>query len=269
MENKKDLAKIALAALILASAAPIHGQADIEAHGIVLAAGCAAHGCPAVKNGSNNNPSMRPSDQSSNDNNSQSFRTRNAPPVGTNPSGYSDSPTRNRADHFPTGPTAPISGERNSSESASPPGGSNGNSLSYLSYSYADYPYPHSGYNTQHSGITSPTYVEDYRGATYDSTPRPTPEYGGLTSFNHEYLTGIDYDYNRAAVTTSYSSATLTEAQLLSMLSPQGRAIYLSLDPEAKALAIQLASLDSYQNKDLAVRETQRRMNERRGLLNR
>jgi len=171
MENKKDLAKIALAALILASATPINGQADIEAHGIVLAAGCASHGCPAAKNSRDNNPASnntRVPNQSSSDYSNQ--------PYGTN------------------------------------------------------------------------------------------PEYGSMTGSNREH-TGKDYDYNRTTVTTS--NATLTEAQLLSMLSSQGRAIYLSLDPEAKALAIQLASQDSYRDKNLAIKEAQRRMNEHHGALNR
>jgi len=50
MENRKDLTQIALTALILASVAPAIAHTEIEAHGIVLAAGCPAHGCPA-KNG--------------------------------------------------------------------------------------------------------------------------------------------------------------------------------------------------------------------------
>jgi hypothetical protein len=209
MDSKKDLAKIALTALILASATPVNGQVDnsIEAHGILLAAGCAAHGCPAAKN-------------------SSADRNTRTPPST---------------------------------------GGVYENDSSNISYAYS----PPSSYNTQQSGTTSPVYVEDYRGVTYDSTPHPTPEYGGLTSFNHEYLTTTDYDFNRAAVTTSTSTATLTEAQLLGMLTSQGRAIYLNLDPEGKALAIQLASQDSYRDKNLAVKEAQRRMNERRGLLNR
>lgn len=156
MENKKDLAKIALAALILASATPVNGQADIEAHGIVLAAGCASHGCPAAKNGSVSTPASdnnayhaRVPNQSSSDYSNQSYGTNNSPPAG------------------------------------------------------------------------------------------------------------------------AHSNATLTEAQLLGMLSPQGRAIYLNLDPEAKALAIQLASQDSYRDKNLAIKEAQRRINERRGALNR
>jgi hypothetical protein len=131
MENKQDLAKIALAALLLAAANPVPGHADVQAHGIILAAGCAAHGCPAAKDSSN-------TANSSSDNS----------------------------------------------------------------------------------------------------------------------------DSNQTA--TMNTSANLTEAQLLGMLSPQGRAIYQSLDPEGKALAIQLASQDSYRDKNLAVKEAQRRMNERK-----
>lgn len=145
MEHKKDLAKIALAALILASATPINGQADgIEAHGTYLAAGCPAHGCPAASGNTDKTSSP-------------------------NSDGYTDS----------------------------------------------------QGY--------------------YNIAGNPPSGYKGS------------------------NSTTLTEAQLLGMLSPQGKAIYLSLDPEGKALAIQLASQDSYRDKNLAVKEAQRRMNERRG----
>ncbi len=212
MENKKDLAKIALAALIMTSATPVNGQADsIEAHGIFLSANCATHRCSADKNSSTDN--------------SISNNPGNAPSKGRS---YEDNP-------------------------------------SYISDVYS----PGSNYNSQPSGTTSPTYVEDYRRATYDSTPHPSPEYDGRASFNHEYNTATDYNFNRNAVNTLNSSSILTEAQLLGMLSSQGRAIYLSLDPEGKALSIQLASQDSYRDKNLAIKEAQRRMNERRGLLNR
>lgn len=128
MENKKDLVKIALTALILASALPVNGQAETEENGILLAAGCPAHGC-AAQNGGGQSPV------------SQDGRVNNNQP--------------------------------------------------------------------------------------------------------------------------------LDENQLLGALNAQGRAIYLGLDSEGKALAIQLASQDSYRDKNLAVKEAQRRMNERRGFINR
>ncbi len=276
MENKKDLVKIALAALILSSATPVNGQADSgEAQGIFLAAGCAAHGCPAVNSNKSSDTNANNSgnfNQSGNGYNSHSGGARNQnAPSGNGYRGYTASPNDQGANNSPNGFREPPKGYNHPSgsdnRSANPPstGGSDRNNSSSISYAYS----PPSSYNTQQSGITSPTYVEDYRGVTYDSTPRPTPEYGGLTNFNREYLTTTDYDFNRAAVTTSNSTATFTEPQLLGMLSSQGRAIYLSLDPEGKALAIQLASQDSYKDKNLAVKEAQRRMSERRGLLNR
>lgn len=61
----------------------------------------------------------------------------------------------------------------------------------------------------------------------------------------------------------------LTEVQLLALLNPQSKAIYLSFDPDGKALAIELASQDTYQDKNLAVKEAQRRINERKEQMNR
>lgn len=75
-----------------------------------------------------------------------------------------------------------------------------------------------------------------------------------------------EYDFRGEVKTTT---STLTEAQLMGMLNDQTRNIYLSLDPEGKALAIQLASQESYKDKNLAVKEAQRRMNERVSTMNR
>lgn len=65
---------------------------------------------------------------------------------------------------------------------------------------------------------------------------------------------------------TGTSNSNLTEAQLLDSLDSQGKKIYQNLDPEAKALAIQLASVDPKKDPNLAVREAFRRMGERRSL---
>lgn len=167
MENKKDLAKIALTALILASASPIVGHAaDVEVKGIVLAAGCPAHGCGGKSSSTNGQ---------------------------INNNSYYDPSLYNQ----------------NSRD-----------------------------YGNQQSGMT------DYKNGNV-----------------------IQNDYrDRSAATNPNESTNLTEVQLLGMLNPQGRAIYLSFDPETKALAIQLASQDSYRDKNLAVKEAQRRMNERRSI---
>lgn len=128
----------------------------------------------------------------------------------------------------------------------------------------------YSSYNVNHGGgDTTPVYLNSYPNAAPNpiSNPMQQDNFAQRTTFNRQY--NPDYDYNRAAATTVTSSQTLNEAQLLGMLNPQGRAMYLSLDPEAKALAIQLASEDSYKDKNLAIREAQRRMNDRLGVMRR
>lgn len=129
--------------------------------------------------------------------------------------------------------------------------------------------YYYNSYNANRTGPTSPTYVDSLREAAVESNSPPRYIDNGMTRLNREYNTVSDYDFNRSAATTVTSSATLTEVQLLSMLNPQARSMYLSLDPEAKSLAIQLASQDSYRDKNLAVKEAHRRMNERRGIMSR
>lgn len=124
-------------------------------------------------------------------------------------------------------------------------------------------------YSDDQSGIATPVYKEDRRDVIYGSTPKPTPEYGGLASFNQNSGSTTDSDFNRAEIMTVTSSATLTESALIASLSSEGRAIYFNLDSQGKALAIQLASQDVNKDKDFAVKEAGRRMSERRGLLNR
>jgi hypothetical protein len=58
-----------------------------------------------------------------------------------------------------------------------------------------------------------------------------------------------------------------TESQFVASLSSLGRSIYLGLDSQGKSLALQLAGEGGYQNKELAVKEAQRRMNERNGAM--
>lgn len=239
MENKKGLAKIALAALILASITPVTGHADIEAHGTVLAVGCAAHGCPAAtKNGSTSSTSAnddssynaRNPNQSGRGYSHQSYGMSNNP-TGSNPSRYADYPN-----------------------------------------TYKGAGNPPSGYEGSASGGDNRPWNsgrEDFREANPGSAFHPASKYGAMSGVNEESRTENDYQHNRATVTTPASTATLTESQLLGLLNPQERAVYLSLDPEAKALAIQLASQDSYHDKNLAVQEAQWRINAHRLTLNR
>lgn len=232
MNEKKSLAKIALAAMILAATTPGSGQAATpggEREGTFLAAACGRNSCQGQKgafadNGMRNNPPRYYPEQVSN-NSMYLLNDLAQNGVGN------------------------INGGRfvNSNEA----------------YQEAYY----NSYDTNRSDDISPTYMDNPRGTGYYSTQGIRGDEGFNTNLNRQYNTVNDYDYNRASVNTVTSSATLTEAHLLGALNPRARAIYLSLDPQGKALAIQLASEDSYRDKNLAVIEAQRRMNERRGLM--
>lgn len=177
MDNRKELAKLALAALILAASSPISGQAaDMEATGILLAAGCPAHGCPAK-----NKPDANSYSQRDNYYNEQ--------PYGT----------RDNRDQNP--------------------------------------------YTTQNS------------------------DFGRSSGYNSNY-DSASFDSNQIAVMDASTSTPMTESQLLNALNPQGKAMYQSLDSEGKALALQLASQDTYRDKNLAVKEAQRRMSDKNRMPN-
>ena len=62
---------------------------------------------------------------------------------------------------------------------------------------------------------------------------------------------------------TNRPESSLTEEQLLEQINPEARKVYLSLNPEGKALARQLAGQGSYRDKNFAVKEALRQMNER------
>lgn len=304
MKYQKDLTQIALTALILASTNSANAQNDTDAdveflsstgafkapvgasmdhsmegdatQGIFLAVGCAAHGCPSpapAKNGVADNKADNKKDEARTVNQNSSPINQ---PNSNEKNGDKDSSSENRdfSRDF-SSPKYPNQGYR--TQGYSTQGGypnqdkieKNLDRRGEVSYITTQREFYDSGYNSQRAGLTSPVYVEDYRASTFDTRPLPYPEYGGMTNFNREYNTTTDYDYNRASVTTATSNTTLTEAQLLGQLNSQGRTIYLNLDPEGKSLAIQLASQDSYRDKNLAVREAQRRMSQRRGLINR
>jgi hypothetical protein len=72
----------------------------------------------------------------------------------------------------------------------------------------------------------------------------------------HSYNNAEEVDYNHA---TSAVSNTISEEQLVSSLNSETRKIYDSLSTQGKALAIQLASQDNYRDKNLAVKEAQKR----------
>lgn len=231
MERKKSLAKIALAAIILASTTPSSGHAAAlggEAEGTLLAANCGANSCGAKKG--------VVADHSSQKNSAR---------------GYSEQVSDNSSNQW---------------DNSSPHGVGNISGGRFVNTNAAYQEAYYNSYDTNRSDDISPTYMDNPRGTGYYSNEGMRRDFGVNTNPYREN-TVSDYDYNRASVNTVTSSATLTEAQLIGVLGPHARAIYLSLDPEGKSLAIQLASQDSYQDKNLAIKEAQRRMIERRGLM--
>lgn len=177
--------------------------------------------------------------------------SKNAPVYSTNSNGwnYTEQVADNRPGNWGPG----------NQPGSSIPGG--GRLNSYAGYQEAY----NNSYNSNRSDVMSPTYLDNPRGTGNESFRNN----GFNTNLNREYNTVSDYDYSRSTVNAVTSSGTLSEAQLLGALTPQVRSIYLSLDPEGKTLAIQLASQDSYRDKNLAVKEAQRRIAERYGLMNR
>lgn len=102
-------------------------------------------------------------------------------------------------------------------------------------------------------GYNQGGYGETYRTYTTDSESQST---------NRSFNTSNDFDRPGTA------TVTITEIELVRQLSPQAKAIYQSLDSEGKVLARQLAGQESFRDKDLAVKEAQRRINDKRGMSN-
>lgn len=103
-------------------------------------------------------------------------------------------------------------------------------------------------YNTQGQNRPGTDANVDYRASTTNT-----------------YGTDTDANANRSSWWSSSSTTTITETDLVKQLSPQGRAIFQSLDSEGKKEAVRLANQENFQDKDAAVREAQRRSVENRG----
>jgi hypothetical protein len=97
----------------------------------------------------------------------------------------------------------------------------------------------------------------------------------GMTSsrnYNSNYSSNPSYSDSYRSYSSDdndtrsdYMSQSGSDAEFQRQLSPQAKSIYQNLDAEGKTLARQLGSQEAYKDKDLAVKEAQRRVNERRG----
>jgi len=104
-------------------------------------------------------------------------------------------------------------------------------------------------YNTNRPSKTSPTYTE----VTPPQNATNADSSGGYLSNN-----------NANSPSSKNPQTRMSEGQLWAALSPKARDTYLKLDPQWRAVALDLASQDSYRNKDLAILEAQRRMMEQK-----
>jgi hypothetical protein len=237
MNHKNDLAKLALTALLLAVAAPVSAQATYLGREEVtlMAAGCSSCGSRRGKEIADNyGDSYDTRSQNYNNNNPSYTRT---------PSNYSNS--------APTNDNGNTSGYQDTKRMS--------NDL-----------YKSRGTNEAYGDIHH-TANDTYNQSSPSSSPFTGKGSSSEAAISRDQSANLRSDRDNSSLTNSANSSTnLTESQLLVDLSSQGRAIYMSLDAEGKALAVQLATENSYsQDKNLAVKEAQRRMNERLDLLSR
>jgi|GEM_PF-5934012 len=282
MEKSKKLAKIALAGLLLASHLPADIQA-IETHltGILLAvAGCPAHGCPG-KTPNNHSPKREETPQNDKTVNSQVADAGGDLAVPRSPTttggGYS---TLNRSSNVGGyyGVNAAPGSYVDSNIRGTNVGGSYGvpenrygSSNDAGSWGGTPRPdigrervqgYNYSSYNTNRNFETGPNYQGNYIDSSfYSDTVAP---YGAANTEGYDKSYNRSTGYGYEGITTS---GIVTEPQLKSLVSVEGWNIYLQLDPEGKALALQLASQTNSSNKDLAIREAYVRMQERRSYM--
>lgn len=245
--EKRKLAEIALTALVLASSSSVLATDAINSTtnaGTFLAAGCAGGHCNSKI--SDNSTNSNPYNARTNRYQASSCSAGKNSPNYTQSSCSSSKPSYAQSSCSSSKPAYTQSSCSNTQRNAS---------------TASTYDANGSSFNTNRGYNTAPNANDTYRTYSSDS------EVQANTNMNRNYNTAGDYDYQRTGTgQSSMSPTTMNEADLAKQLNAQGRAIWNSLDPEGKALALQLASQESYRDKNLAVKEAQRRINERRGM---
>lgn len=263
MKKKASLSGIAITGLVLAASSPLSGQALSglqagEAFHAGGACGNSSHGCGG------NVPKDRGLDANRGDIRSQ---------TGSYSQGNGYGSPSNR------------SGNMNDGHENRSWNGSTSNSINDQPVSYRDAttPSPTARMNYGADQTKYETELMRRGGYGYNAPPPPPPPVGNNREYNPSYqdraytdnayqsgqrdasaeIYGQQYMQETEALPTVGGSVTLTEAQLLATLNAEGRAMYQGLDAQGKALAIQIASLESYRDKNLAVREAAQRMSRR------
>jgi hypothetical protein len=235
--EKKKLLKCALTAFAISSALPVAADlAELNQSGTFLAAGCGS--CSSARRNVSYNDST-PGYQSSR-------------PVSQGSCGAS----RPSSSQSSCGASRPSSSQ--SSCGASRPSGSQAGCGAH-SHSSPTYSYSYDAPRNTVSPSNNFNQPEITTNRSYSQSPSRSNNYPNYLSDGYETTQTV-----AAPATRSWES--VSDEDLNRQLSSQGRAIYQTLDSEGKTLARQLASQDSYKDKDLAIKEAQRRSNEKRGI---
>lgn len=161
--------------------------------------------------------------------------------------------TRNPRLNYGGQPFSPDQGAFNTSSTNAM---NRGTSAGYYNLGSA-YAYPSTYYSNQTWRENTPPAYQ------YQEVPvNPPPRL-----YNQNFRAAVPPIENRPIDQPVPSTMNFTESQFVASLSSLGRSIYLGLDSQGKSLALQLAGEGGYQNKELAVKEAQRRMNERNGAM--
>ncbi len=294
MNKKNKLASLALTGLLLASSFPTdtHATNPLSTSTLLAVAECGAHGCEVKKNTppvSESRPSSTIQNQvhaTPGHDNQINSSVANAggdyaiPHRGgrSSSSGYSTPSTTTSSIGGNYGSRFNTYSDINNGTRGSSVGGSYsvpenryGGSSEAGSWGGTNRPnigtdrvrdYNYSEYNTNRNFETSPNYQGDYIDSSfYSDTVAP---YGAprTEGFDKQYNRDIGHGYE--AITTS---GIVTQEQLQSLVSAEAWNVYLQLDSEGKALALQYASQANFPNKDLAIREAYIRMQSRRAVL--
>lgn len=242
MKHNKNLSKAAFAALLIASNMPVDGQ--VEAAGIqetYLAAG----GCGSCGSGGG-----RRSEIADNATSSDMYNARM--------NSYQTSPNSSNS-YSATGNAAP-SMQGNAGNANSNTWKNNGNAGNASAGTW------------RASGNANPAN----RTNEWNATRSTQGSWSNSSSATGQPAYDIDVEVQRSGpkyteeysrTATQMGNETITEEELLVKLNPQGRADYMSMDAKGKATALQLASQNSFQDKNMAVKEAKKRSQQ--GMTNR
>ncbi|MBA2368155.1 MAG: hypothetical protein H0V82_03920 [Candidatus Protochlamydia sp.] len=281
MKHKKILSKAAFAALLVAANMPVDGQ--VEATGIqetfLASSGCSSCGggrrSEIADNSSNTDMYNARTNSYQTTQNSYSATGNSAPSLQGNSGNASSNVRQNNA---ATAGNASSTGAWKTSGNAATGNASNtsawktsGNAASQNASNSA---WKTSGNaaseNSSFGNATSGNTVNSNRpsNGSWNSSSTSTTGQPAYDIDMEVQRSGRGYNEEYSRSTSTMGNETITEEELLVKLTPQARADYMSMDTKGKAMALQLASQSSFKDKNMAVKEAQRRSSQQ-GMSNR